>query len=202
MAGAEVTVTPHSTGEKVEEQPEASVHFADRRGCISIPREAGLVWITVRSGDGAVAGVPVVAGEMAAMKLPLPDDAPRLRVEGELALLEGRLVDAVAQRAATIARMRTRARDADWKGVETAQKELARIPGRREFESQLAAIRLPAMEAAREEGDRLTESRVRKLCTATGDLIRRYLDDDKLRQVLEEIAELRKLDAEAARDLE
>ena len=62
---------------------------------------------------------------------------------------------------------------------------------------RLAAIRVPAVNAAKARKDRGAEARINRLCDEMATLIRQYLSEDRIKQLNEEAAELRKADAEA-----
>lgn len=170
--------------------------LSDRHGRIRMDRDPRhpLVWLRVFSGEQLLARVPFVPGAETAETLELPDDAVRLAVEGEIELLKGRLVDVVARRATLAARARAMAKSHDWKGVDELLASIDRLPGVKEFELQLTNIRVPAVEVAVTRKDRLLEARVRQLTGDAGQLVLRYLDPEKLKELREELAELRSLD--------
>ena len=175
--------------------------MTDRDGRLTLARhdQSPLVWLSIKSGEALLARVPFCPGIESEAVLELPDDSLRLKVEGDLSLLDARLIDTVARRATLLARMRLLAREGDWDAVAARRNELEKLPDTAAFDAQLAAIRIPALEQARAAGNRVAEARIRKLCGQTSDLIRRYLDKDKLRVVLEEIEELRRLDRDEDR---
>jgi hypothetical protein len=170
--------------------------LSDRHGRIRMERDPRhpLVWLRVFSGEQLLAKVPFMPGAAAVETLELPDDAVRLGVEGEIELLKGRLVDVVARRATMIARARVLAKSQDWKGVDELLGTIDRLPGVKEFELQLTNVRVPAVDAAVKRKDRLLEARVRQLTGDADQLVRRYLDPDKIKELREELAELRSLD--------
>jgi hypothetical protein len=75
----------------------------------------------------------------------------------------------------------------------TELEKVEGLPGIRQFEQQLTSIRAPAIETAQERNDRAAEARIRRLCGDAAELVRRYLDADKLRLAREEIEDLLKL---------
>ena len=182
-----------------EELPPLSRLLSDRHGRIRMERDPRhpLVWLRVFSGEQLLARVPFVPGAAASETLELPDDGVRLAVEGEMELLKGRLVDVVARRATLIARARTLAKSHDWKGVDELLASIDRLPGVKEFEQQLANVRVPAVEVAVKRKDRLLEARVRQLTGDAAQLVQRYLDPEKIKELREELAELRSLDLQS-----
>lgn len=184
--------------ELVRGEGRASMMFvSDRAGIVRLPGtiegEAPYFWLNARSGQAWLARVPYIPGLRREETLELPDDSPRLRAEGELALLQAELVDTVARRAVLAATARARSKDKRWKEMDDAIREVRELPRAEKFASELNTIRVRYVREAREAKDRAAEARVVKLCADTGDLIRHYLDDDKLRAVREELDELRRI---------
>lgn len=168
---------------------------SDREGAIDVPSGSAKspVWLNIRSGQALLAHLPFVAGSRGAESIELPDDSLRLNVEGELSILQADLVDAVARRAVLAATARAQAKLGDSKQMDALLKQLAEVPKASDFIASLNAIRLPALEAAREQKQPDAAARIQKLCDETGELIARYLSDAKLRDANDEIAELRKV---------
>lgn len=166
--------------------------LSGRAGEVVIPRdpEHPLVWIRVRSGNSILARVPFVPGVEPHRVMELPDDTERLRVEGQVATLQGELVDNVARRAILLSLVRSLAESGDWKNFDKQMASLQKLPETRYFESRLTAIRVPAVESARKRRDRSAEGRVNRLCDQMAELIKRFLDPRQLQLVKEEIREL------------
>ena len=196
MAGFKVRVVP-KTHPRDEPQAEERTALTDRDGQLRIEAqpEHPLVWLYIHSGEALLARVPFLPGIEPSATIELPDDSLRLATEGEIDVLKGRLIDTVARRAALMARIRKLAREGDWQNIDQPRRELSTLPGIREFQSQLNAIRVPALEAAAERRDRIAAARIRQLCDEAADLVRRYLDPDAIRELNEEVEELRRLDA-------
>ena len=153
--------------------------------------EHPLIWLTVRSGQISLARLPYVPGCQPRELLDLPDDSIRLRVEGEVSVLQARLMDAVAQWAMWLARMRATGLEGNWEEVDKIRQRLKELPDLDAFRLELAAIQLPAVKAARQLQDRATVSRVEKVCRETDELLAHYLSPDKLRKIEEELSQLR-----------
>ncbi len=181
-----------------EPKSELLTLITDRRGSVSVPLNAAksLVWIHVLSGESLLARVPFLPGVHTDEQMELPDDSIRLTVEGETDLLMNRLIDTVARRAGLMVRARRLARDGDWKNVDLQLAKLKKLPGIPEYETQLTIIRVPGIEAAQRQKDRRAEVNVLRICRQTSEIIRRYLDADKIRELQEELDELRQLDLE------
>lgn len=156
------------------------------------------VWLSVRSGQNLLARVPFVPGLRAEERMELPDDTPRLEVEGQVAQLQSELVDTVARRAVVLAQTKIRAKAREWTTVDELLKQLASMPGAAAFTADLSAVRLNARQAARARKDKAMELRVERLCNETAGLIKEYLEDDKVKALREEVAELKQIAAEEA----
>jgi hypothetical protein len=192
LAGHQVVVHSKLLPDEESQQP-PEVAVTGRRGVVRLERRPGrpLVWLYVHSGEALLARVPYVPGLDRSAMLSVPDDSVRLTGEGELEILQGELVEVIAQRAQHGLRASKLAEDGRF---DLAEQELARLralPGARQFTARLTTIQVPAVEAARAQRNRLAESRMNKLCEEMLVLIGRYLDDDKLRVLEERVAELR-----------
>lgn len=167
--------------------------LTNRLGAIVIPFDAAhpLQHVIVHSGKSIVARVPLVPGLEQEMTLAIPDDAPRLAVEGALSVLEGELIDAVSRRSVLMARARRAARSRQWQEVDMLLEQLKAIPDFDAFRARVAAIQLPAIQSARELGDRVAEARIRKMCADLQQVAAGHLDADKIREFRAEMAELR-----------
>jgi hypothetical protein len=191
LSGHQVLVTRRSP-ESLDAPADTIQAVTDRDGMLVLSRDdkLPLTWLAIRSGDVLLARVPVVPGHTPEAALELPDDSLRLAVERDLDLLKIRLIAAVARRATITSRALTLARAGDGANAQKILTEADQLPKIAEFESQLTAIRVPAVEAAQKKKDRVAESRINKLCTQASDLIRTYLAEDKLRVVQEEVKQL------------
>ena len=175
---------------------------ADRNGLVTLSASlspAGRpVWLFVRSGQALLARVPIVPGANHVEVLELPDDTLRLETEGRIASLQAELVDAVARRAVLMSLARARAKANDWPAVTELLKQLDEMPKAPVFAAGINAIRMPALKAARARRDRTTEARIQKLCDESAELVTNYLDDDKLKELREELHEMRQLAVDEA----
>jgi hypothetical protein len=195
LSGCRVDVVA-KTFRREQAQAQPLSLLADRRGTVRVPFNAKqpLVWLYVKSGTAILARVPFVPGVRRVETIELSDDSTRLAVEGEIEMLKSRLVDTVAQRALLLGRARAQARNAKWDEVDRHTAALDQLPGVDQFESEINAVRVQGVEAARRKNDRMGERRIEKLYRDASQLIGRFLDEDKIRMIKEEIEELRKLD--------
>ena len=173
--------------------------LTDRRGLVVVPAdsERPLVWLFAYSGQHLLARVPFVPGCVAWARLEVPDDAARLTAEADVQMLQGELVDAVAVRNTQFATIRSAAKKNDWKQVRSKLDGLSGLADPKSFLDRLAAIRVPAVKAAKDRKDRAAEARINRLCDDMAELIRQYLNEDKLKQFREEMAELLKSETDA-----
>jgi hypothetical protein len=175
---------------------------ADRNGLVVVSSSmapAGQpVWLYVRSGQALLARVPFVPGVQSVETLELPDDTLRLETEGRVALLQAELVDAVARRAVLLAQAKGRAKAQDWDGVAEAFRQIDGMRKAPSFTVDINAIRIPALKLAKARRDRTTAARIEKLCDETAELVNNYLDEDKVKEVRDELAEMRQLSSDEA----
>ena len=173
--------------------------LTDRRGLVTIAvdHERPLVWLFAYSGQHLLARVPFVPGIVSHVRLEVPDDSARLAAEADVQMLQGQLIDAVAVRNTQIGLIRAAAKQRDWKEQESRLAGLVKLEDAQSFLDRLAAVRVPAVNAAKARKDKTAEARINRLCDEMATLIRQYLSEDRIKQLNEEAAELRKADAEA-----
>ena len=205
MFGVTVSIVPEKsnqppTGEQAaqDEKPEPVSLMTDRDGTVTITGDGSNmpIMLAVHSGKSALAKVPLLPGLEAETQVRLPDDTVRLNVEGQLAVLEAEVIDAVAKRAVLMARTRSAIRENDWKSVDEFLKRIDEISGPARLQTELTIIRERGVSAALARKDTSAQRRIERLCSQTSELIETYLSLEKVRQFREETAELRKaLDA-------
>ncbi len=179
-----------------EEWPEHLSLMSDRRGTVTVPADPTdpLRFLYVFSGDAVLAQTPFLPGVEERATLQLPDDSPRLSVEGALVQIQGDLIDLVARRTVQMARAISLAkRGEDWDSVDQLMTDLGQEPPASQFRSRIIAAREPALAQARRNRDRSAEKRIGKMCRELEELIDKYLDPAKLRDVRIEVEEYRKL---------
>jgi hypothetical protein len=162
-------------------------------------REPRMTQIEVHSGKAVLARIPLIVGAHREMTLELQDDTLRLNVEGDLAILQAAVIDAVSRRAVLMARIRRDARLGLWPVVETGLKELESLPDLRKFRTDLAGLQLPAQSLARADRDRQTEARIKRMCAETDAMMARFLAEEPVQVLRSEINDLQSAlrDAEA-----
>ena len=176
--------------EKTDQEPLELL--TDRQGRIRLPRkdEFPMQWIYIQSGEVLLARVPYAVGFEPQSTLQLLDDEIRLGVEGELNLIEGRLIDTIARRAVFMALALKQAEAGDKKGVAENQERIDALPGLQFFQSRLSEIRVPALERAKATKNRIAESRVNRSCDKLREVIARYMNNDQEKQFKEKLSEL------------
>ena len=185
------------------ETPQPELLVTNRTGSLHFPvgKFPELVWASVYSGTLRLARVPIVPGSVPVARLDLPDDGIRLQAEGQFQLLQSELVDVVALRTLTVAEARAAAKKNDWKAADEKLADAKRLSAPQPFLERVSAVRVPAVAEAMQRKDRTTEQRVVRMCDETTELIRRYLDEDRLRLVQEELDELQAAVKETAAEV-
>jgi len=177
-----------------DESSEESRHvYTDRRGKIRLDRNSQhpIVWLYVHSGSALLARVPFAPGMHRLDALTLQDDTFRLAVEGEVALVKSRLIDTVARRTTLLSRAQRHAAQGQREQTDERLDELATLPGKEEFEQQLAAIRVEWVREAKAARANLAARKIEKLCNDAKRLVGRFIDEDKTREIIEQILALR-----------
>jgi hypothetical protein len=167
--------------------------LTDRLGSIvvNVDAEHPLKHILVHSGKAVLGRVPFIPGMAETVTLAIPDDAARLSVEGALSVLEGELIDAVARRSVLMARARRAAKARKWEDVDAFLKQLETVPDYEKFRERVMAVQLPAVQGAKDQNDKIAESRIKKMCADVQQSASGHLDADKLREFRIEMAELK-----------
>lgn len=186
------------TGKKVSFEKEYITEelLTNREGTITVKADPSdpLIWLYVRSGKALVANVPYIPGIAPRTAIQVPDDRIRLGVEGELAVLNGELIEEVASLSMQMSRIRSWAKKNDWKKVDGGIRELeSGISPRQIFQDKLTVIRVTATEAAQEQRNRAAESRIATLCREAETRINRFLDPTGIIDFKAEIKDLRDL---------
>jgi hypothetical protein len=164
-----------------------------RSGAIVVSADPGvpLRHLLVHSGGAVLASVPFIPGLDRQVTLELPDDTPRLNVEGELQMMEDDLIDVVASRAVIMARARRAARAGKWDDVDRFLDELKKLPDFQQFDTRLSAVRVPAEQTCRKLGDRVAQSRIARLCRDFREIAQTRLSPDIIRDFQTEMNQLR-----------
>ncbi len=171
-------------------------YLTNRSGSITLAPDPQhpLIWLYVRSGKALIANVPYIPGIDREITIQIPDDRVRLNVEGELAVLNGELIESVAALSMKISRIRHWAKNNEWPKVDVGIRELeSGISAKQIFQDKLNVIRVTAVEAAQTQKNRAAQSRVTSLCRETSDRIDRFLDPEGIIDLKAEIQDLKQL---------
>ena len=196
----ELPPPPLKPGEEPDEdappRPVPEIHRSDRFGRVHIPVDPknSLEWVLIRSGSALLTKFPFVPGAEPEMLVECPDDTIRLNVEGQLVLLQGRLIDTIAKRSVVMAMIKNRSKKQEWDKVDESLKQLKTLPTLDQFTAQVETIQFAPRERARERNDRQTVSRINKLGSQVLKVAAIHLDTEKLEVFLEQIRELREID--------
>jgi hypothetical protein len=194
LAGHYISATAEKYPAEENKTPELFKLTTNRLGQLDIPAlsEHEIVWLRIHSGDALLALVPFAPGFASKTVLDLPDDSIRLAVEGDLTQIRARLVDTVARRASLMIRARKAAGEKNWKKVDEEMAKLDALPSLGEFRQQISDIRVKASNDARAQNSRLTERKVREQCDAAANLVEKYLSEERMNLLKEEIQESRR----------
>ena len=195
LVQAERYVPPPAEGQSPP--PPLARLVSDRRGEFRLPTSVTApgkaVWLFVYSGSQLLGRVPMVPGLREHEELELSDDSLRLQVEGDIALLQARLVDLAAQRAVQMATARKRAGDKDFAGAEELIKRVEEGAKPPALLAELNTIRSPALKLARDQRDKQTEARIKRLCDDTAEIITVHFGPEGILDLRDEVTELKEI---------
>ncbi len=178
-------------------------YLTNRSGAITLEADPQhpLIWLYVRSGKALVANVPYIPGIDSEITIQIPDDRIRLNVEGELAVLNGELIEAVASHSMKLARIRQWARNNEWPKVDAGISELeSGISPKQIFQDKLNVIQVTAVEEAQSQNNKAAQSRINGLCRETAGRIDRFLDPAGIIDFKTEIQDLKQLQKQDSDD--
>jgi len=193
MAGYRVEVLNRAET-KEDPVPDRLKLRTDRNGEVVVPRDPAhpLQYLVVYSGKSSLAKAPLIPGYESRVVLSAPDDAPRMNVEAETDLLQSELIDIVAKREVLMARARGAAKKANWEQVTEITKEITALQTLEQFQARIEALKLPAIQAARQSKDKGQESRINLMCKQIATLATTHLDPLKVKEFLAEMEEEKK----------
>jgi len=163
--------------------------YTDRRGIVTVPvqRDNPLQYLLVKSGQALLARVPFIPGDQPFLEVEVPNDAARLRVEGEVSLLQSQLIDIVATREVLMARSRAAAKKGEWEKVDTFMKQLEELPTYENYLSQVETLQVQAVYQAQLARDRVAEKRIKDLCTKILESSEKHLDARRIEEFKREM---------------
>ncbi len=166
------------------------VHLTDRNGVIHVEadRQQPLRYVYVHSGKSVLAVVPFIPGDVPSTMLDVPDDSPRLAVEGEMSLMEAELIETVARREVLISRAFGLSKAGRWQEIDEVVKQVQALPRAADFKARIDQIEL--VSKARAEGDRVQQIRITRLCQQVRETAEKYLPEERVTTFLKEIRDL------------
>lgn len=193
LAGHYITATVEKYPDEENPAPELFKRITDRLGRLEIPviAEHDILWLRIHSGDTLLALVPFAPGLEPKIVLDLPDDSIRLAVEGDLTQVRADLIDTVARRAALMIRARKAIAKKDWKAVDEEMANLDNLPSLAEFRQRINNVRIAAARDAEQQQSRLTKRRVDQMCDEAITLVEKYLSEDRINLLKQEIRDSR-----------
>lgn len=167
--------------------------LTDRNGEleIDVDPENPTFWLYVYSGSLLLARVPYAPGLVPLDTMKLPDDSLRLSVEGGLYLFRDELVDSVALKAVHMSLAKKAADEGNVAGLEAAIKQLDELPGKEHFESELNAVRTPAIVKADQQKNPSVKRKIESLCRSMSESLTTFYATDKRQKEAEEFEKLR-----------
>ena len=196
----EIPPPPPKSGEEppkdAPEREKPDIYRSDRFGNVTIPVDPNkaLQWVFIRSGSALLAKFPLVAGAERQMTVECPDDTIRLDVEGQIVLLQSRLIDTIAKQAMVRAMIINRVKKGQWKKVDESLKELDELTTLRAFTTMVEDIQLFALKKAQDRKDRISQSRIKTLGRAIMKVAKVHLDQEKVDEFRDDIVEQRRLE--------
>ncbi|MCP4512279.1 MAG: hypothetical protein GY826_38420, partial [Fuerstiella sp.] len=135
----------YQLGWKDEEDGPQTQLVSDRNGEVIIEtrEKHPTFWIRVYSGASLLARVPYAPGLLPYDVVALPDDSIRLGVEGELQLLQDKLIDSIAMQGVLLARARKAAVANDAKAVGQLLDQYKQVPAKTWFLEAISNTRIP-----------------------------------------------------------
>ncbi len=166
---------------------------SDRLGSVAIPAfpDSPMRYLMIHSGDQVLAKVPIIPGVTERLQLEVPNDAPRLAVEGELFLLQGQLIDLVARGAVLMARATSSAKAGRWEEVDGFTTELDQLPILEDVLEEIDGYEAQGSFEAQALNDNVQQARIRRMCQDLSDLATRHLAPERRTKFDEEIRDLR-----------
>jgi hypothetical protein len=192
LVGYRVTVAAKTLA---DDKPQADPvkMITNRQGSLLLKHDPNnpMLWLSIHSGNALLARLPFATGVTSKETFQLLDDSIRLSVEGEIEILQGKLIDLVARRSTHMALAKIMAGKKDWKKVDEEIRKLEALPGAEEFQTLLTTIREPALEEANRIGRRRTAAKIQKMSKKMSDLINSYLDTESIISLKSELTDLR-----------
>lgn len=165
---------------------------SDVTGRIEIPPgQTRLQLLYLKNGGELLARLPVVPGAVPLVEAPLPDDDARLEAEAQLAAMREDLIDVVVRRNILMARARQKIEKKDWKKAQELMRVLDELPGRAQFDLELA-------KQARmvRSDDPQIQKRIDRLVDGMQNVLGKFLDTRPINELHDELRAAQRAAAE------
>ena len=172
-----------ATSEVTAAAPAAEVALEE----IKIPLRSPLMIYYVKNGETLLARLPIVIGLSPVVTAEVPDDSRRLQAEGFLRGLQSEVVDVVALRQVTAARIRMRI---DERKMEEAGKLLDEFRQLKDYDKmarELDDVQRQVLDPAAGPITPVAQMRIEKMFQQTRELLQKYLQNDLLKKVEKEL---------------
>ena len=156
--------------------------ITNRRGTLLLNHDPDnpMLWLTIHSGKALLARLPFATGVASDDTFQILDDSLRLSVEGEIEVLQGKLIDLVARRSTHMAFAKSWAGKKEWEKVDEEIRKLDALPSAEQYQTLLTTIREPALQKARSINRRRAAFKIQKMSDNMSALINRYLDTETI----------------------
>ncbi len=152
------------------------VGLTERDGGIWLaPDDQVLHILFVKNGGQLLARLPVVPGLTAEAVAPIPNDEPRLQVEGSLKGLRMSMVDLVARREILMTRIRRKLMEGDHEVAENYFDQLVQLPTRKPFTQQVDQLRTSS-----DSRDPRVQAQIDRMFIDTRNLLAKFLDPQQI----------------------
>jgi hypothetical protein len=176
----------------IDDKPTELLGVTDWRGTIDVPRGDVLIrTLYIKNGNQLLARLPLVPGDQREAVATTIEDDFRLRTEGYVLALQGRVTDLVARREILSARIRKRVSEGKFNEADDLLKEYAKLESRDELIKELDARQ-------GEIGDndalleKVTKQRINNLMgEARTLLLNRFLDPETKNVLAKEVEQAR-----------
>lgn len=167
--------------------------ISDAEGKVVLKKsDAGrLSRVLVVQAGRVIVEVPFLIGEADEIQLPVPDESLLLELQGELAQLENELIDLVTSKTVKIALIRRAARLGQWEQVNEEMQVLRDDFSSSRLSTKLATIQTNALQKAESSANRSLPVKIRKMCETSKKVLRRYLENDDLSDLQQELRDLK-----------
>jgi len=168
-----------------EDQPSQPMGLTDAHGSVLVPPEKqGVTTLLLRSDGKLLAKVPIAAGALEKVEVPIADDTARLEAQATLTSLREQLIDLVARRNILISRVRDRLENDKPDEARELLSQLDALPGRAHFAQLLSTAERNGRNRSSEP---LVQKRIEKMFADTRKLLGRFLSTRQLTELQSEL---------------